>query len=129
MIRVLLIVLALLGLIASLLIGPAPIDLPAARLVREFEKIQAEYADRFAFNPTPGRPMFDSSQRRVWFAVLRNDGRTWAELIAEWNELHPSEASPVTGKEASAFTRSIRRGYARIMERRFVWKGSTSSED
>ena len=99
-----------------------PIDFPPSRLQREFERIQREYADIYAFDVPAGKPASISNLRRTLFAVQHNDGRTWSEVVEAWNEAHVAEAIPLGGEEARTFAGTVRRTYKNIMDRPIEWK-------
>jgi hypothetical protein len=64
---------------------------------------------------TRDRPLDEITLNLVLFAVARNDGRPWREVVEEWNQLHPDQAYR-SGGEANwrRFGRDVREGYRRL---------------
>ncbi len=100
-----------------------PVDLPSSRVQVQIEVLQEQFRRMHGDNMFGGRPTSASSQERLQFAIHRNDGRSWSELIEAWNEAHPDQACPTQGTQAYSFTRSIRRAYVQIMGHPLVWQG------
>jgi hypothetical protein len=102
-----------------------PIDMPPTRLAREFESIQEMMRDQFRFDLPGKRPAGQTSLDRMLFAVQRNDGRSWAQLLSEWNKEMPDHAIAETKDGATQFASQVRRTYRNVMSRPIDWQGAS----
>lgn len=65
------------------------------------------------------RPLTDQSARLAVFAFEINDGRTWADAMAEWNR----RQSEPTYERRQLFARDCRQSYERVTGLPLTWKG------
>jgi hypothetical protein len=63
------------------------------------------------------RSLSDVHAELAVFAAERNDGREWRQVLAEWNQTHPSPYA-----ELSNFIRDCRQAYARITGESLGWR-------
>ncbi len=103
-----------------------PIDLPSSRLAREWESIQKGFKDSFAFALPGTKPSGEDSLNRMLFAVERNDGRSWSELVRSWNEENPGLVVPLGPSATRQFASQVRRTYQNVMGRPIPWAGAKS---
>lgn len=100
----------------------APLDTPPTFLLREIVRIQ-EAASSFYAYPVPSttRPYRESTLEAVRFALSRNDGRGWVDVLREWNNHHPESEFELSADGAAEFGKNVRRCYQQVMGRKLEW--------
>lgn len=100
----------------------APVDVPSTFLLREIQRQQKIAARAFAYPvPSTTRPYLESTLEALRFSLLRNDGRSWLDVLREWLEKHPESEFELSAAGAAEFSKNVRRAYAQIMGRPLVW--------
>ena len=100
----------------------APIDTPPHRLLAEIERLQKAFEDEYRYPlPVRGRPFQISTLDALRFALRRNDGRPWREVLEEWNDTHPERKFELSEAGVATFGKRIRRAYRSIMGSKLKW--------
>jgi len=100
------------------------LDAPPARVDQELRELRASHADAGRSSSVPARPIAEWNLRATLFAVTRNDGRSWPDVLEEWNA-HVSEPSWRYEKDARGaqlLGNAVHRTYAVLMGRPLEWK-------
>lgn len=100
----------------------APADTPPHLILYEIQRVQDEIAGKYRYPvPSSARPYQDGTLEAVRFALARNDGRSWLEIVREWNEGHPDSEFPATVDGATMLGTVVRRCYQQVMGRKLEW--------
>lgn len=97
------------------------VDIPPARLEQEFRDIQSNVKTKWAL---PAKPIAEWNLRATVFAVWRNDGRAWGDVVDAWNESVKESSwkyeDSVEG--AHLFGKTVRRTYRALIGKPMKWK-------
>ena len=98
------------------------LDAPPARVDQELRQLQAARADSGRESSVPARPIAEWNLRVTLFAVTRNDGRSWADVLEEWNASEPSWHYREDVRGAQLLGNTVHRTYAVLMGRPLAWQ-------
>ncbi len=96
------------------------LDTPPKVVMDYYEKAQRLYEEESGKDLKRGREMADWTLDLVAFAVSRNDGRAWPQLLAAWNASTPEDWHFKSSKQINLATR---KGYRTLMGEDLDWRG------
>jgi hypothetical protein len=98
-----------------------PVDIPISAIAEELEREKDTTA---VF--TRGTKLGLRQLEVTGFAVHRNDGRSWADVVEEWNESVPKGFRYSGVSARSQVRRDAHDTYRRVMKRELVWGKGTA---
>lgn len=98
-------------------------DFPVNRLAKILAMIQ-DSDDRDSPYPRIARPIDRAILAATYYAVTRNDGSAWEDVLDEWNESVSDRAwrYPTGQKGARRLAKDVRRTYRTLLGKPLDWK-------